>query len=101
LKRVAINVETFPREYIQTSEAPRRVLGEQQRLPVRRPVTHNWKTRDSSQHLCTADVVGFRPIAPDGQRFLTFIPRSVGGAAELRIVLNWFEELERLAPHPH
>jgi hypothetical protein len=23
------------------------------------------------------------------------------GPPELRVVLNWFDELERLAPHPH
>jgi len=35
----------------------------------------------------------------DGQRFLTVSDRAVGSPLELRIVLNWFEELERLAPH--
>jgi hypothetical protein len=44
---------------------------------------------------------GYVDVAPDGQRFLTFTPRSKEGPPELRIVLNWFEELERLAPHPH
>jgi len=38
-------------------------------------------------------------IVPDGQRFLIFKPRTTEGPPELRIVLNWFEELERLAPH--
>ena len=44
---------------------------------------------------------GHIDVAPDGQRFLTFTPRSVGRAAELRLILNGFEELERRAPHPH
>jgi dipeptidyl aminopeptidase/acylaminoacyl peptidase len=38
--------------------------------------------------------------APDGRHFLTFSPRTAEGPIELRIVLNWFDELERLAPHP-
>jgi serine/threonine protein kinase/Tol biopolymer transport system component len=38
--------------------------------------------------------------APDG-RFLRFSRRAMVGPPELRVVLNWFEELERLAPHPH
>jgi hypothetical protein len=36
----------------------------------------------------------------DGRRFLTVSERAAGSPLELRIVLNWFEELERLAPHP-
>jgi hypothetical protein len=28
-------------------------------------------------------------------------PRAMEGTIELRLVLNWFQELERLAPHPH
>jgi eukaryotic-like serine/threonine-protein kinase len=39
--------------------------------------------------------------SPDGRRFLTLSPRAMEGPPELRIILNWFEELERLAPHPH
>ena len=39
-------------------------------------------------------------VTPDGRRFLTFARRSMVGPPELRVVLNWFEELERLAPHP-
>jgi hypothetical protein len=27
-------------------------------------------------------------------------PRTAETPIELRVVLNWFEELERLAPHP-
>jgi dipeptidyl aminopeptidase/acylaminoacyl peptidase len=39
-------------------------------------------------------------VTADG-RFLALLPReTVGGPLELRVVLNWFEELERLAPHP-
>jgi hypothetical protein len=39
-------------------------------------------------------------VAPDGRRFLTVSHRMVESPLELKIVLNWFEELERLAPHP-
>ncbi len=40
-------------------------------------------------------------VTPDGRRFLTLRPREgEEGPIELRVVLNWFEELERLAPHP-
>lgn len=45
------------------------------------------------------NVRGFDP-APDGRRFLFLFPRSTDRPIELRVVLNWFEELERLAPHP-
>jgi len=39
-------------------------------------------------------------VAADG-RFLALRPReTVEGPIELQVVLNWFEELERLAPHP-
>jgi Tol biopolymer transport system component len=38
-------------------------------------------------------------VAPDG-RGLMRSPRSLEGPLELRVILNWFEELERLAPHP-
>jgi serine/threonine protein kinase/Tol biopolymer transport system component len=38
--------------------------------------------------------------SPDGRRFLMLSPRAMEGPIELRIVLNWFQELERLAPHP-
>ena len=37
--------------------------------------------------------------SPDG-RFLILSPRAMEGPIELRIILNWFQELERLAPHP-
>ena len=36
----------------------------------------------------------------DGRRFLSMTPRTAETQIELRVVLNWFEELERLAPHP-
>ena len=36
-------------------------------------------------------------VAPDGQRFL-FMTNDRPEATELHIVLNWFEELERLVP---
>jgi hypothetical protein len=35
-------------------------------------------------------------VAPDGSRFL--MVSDSGQAVELRVVLNWFEELKRLAP---
>lgn len=35
---------------------------------------------------------------PDGRRFLMLSPRAMEGPIELRIILNWFQELERLAP---
>jgi Tol biopolymer transport system component len=38
--------------------------------------------------------------APDGRRFLMLSPRAMEGPIEVRILLNWFQELERLAPHP-
>jgi Tol biopolymer transport system component len=39
-------------------------------------------------------------VTPDGRRFLTYGRRAMVGPPELRVVFNWFEELERLAPHP-
>ena len=38
--------------------------------------------------------------SPDGRRFLMLSPRAIEGPIELRIVLNWFLELGRLALHP-
>jgi Tol biopolymer transport system component len=38
--------------------------------------------------------------SPNGLQFLMLSPRTMEGPIELRIVLNWFQELERLAPHP-
>jgi hypothetical protein len=40
-------------------------------------------------------------VTRDGPRFLDVSRRTpVAGPLELRVVLNWFEELERIAPHP-
>ena len=47
------------------------------------------------------DTGGQISVSSDGRRFLTLSPRAIEGPLELRIILNWFEELERLAPHPH
>jgi Tol biopolymer transport system component len=38
--------------------------------------------------------------SPDGRQFLMLSLRAMEGPIELRIILNWFQELERLAPHP-
>jgi len=45
------------------------------------------------------DLVGRVPGSPDGRRFLSLTSRGQEGPIELRIILNWFDELERLAPH--
>ena len=37
-------------------------------------------------------------VAPGG-RVLRLSSRTTEGPPELRVILNWFEELERLAPH--
>ncbi|MBL7188467.1 MAG: hypothetical protein ISS70_19245 [Phycisphaerae bacterium] len=38
-------------------------------------------------------------VAPDGQRFLVLQPEHDDSEArELHVVLNWFDELQRLAP---
>jgi eukaryotic-like serine/threonine-protein kinase len=39
-------------------------------------------------------------VSPDGQRFLMIKPSEAGDAAptQINVVLNWFEELKRLAP---
>jgi serine/threonine protein kinase/Tol biopolymer transport system component len=39
-------------------------------------------------------------VKPDARRILTFVGRTMESPPELRVVLNWFDELERLAPHP-
>jgi len=36
-------------------------------------------------------------VTPGGERFLVLESRG-SGAAEIQVVLNWFEELERLVP---
>jgi eukaryotic-like serine/threonine-protein kinase len=38
--------------------------------------------------------------APGGKRFLMISTASLTRPAELRVILNWFDELERLVPHP-
>ena len=38
--------------------------------------------------------------SPNGRQFLMLSSRAMEGPIELRIILNWFQELERLAPHP-
>ena len=39
-------------------------------------------------------------VSPDGQRFLMVKPNEAGEAeaAQINVVLNWFEELKRLVP---
>jgi hypothetical protein len=39
-------------------------------------------------------------ISPDGRRFLMVKPPMTAVPLEVRVILNWEEELERLAPHP-
>jgi len=36
-------------------------------------------------------------VSPDGQRFLMIKGEEVG-AAQINVILNWFEELKRLVP---
>jgi len=40
-------------------------------------------------------------IAPDGKRFLMVKNEEGAAPNELIVVLNWFEELKRLAPAEH
>ena len=42
------------------------------------------------------DTVANYDVAPDGDRFL--VVRSTEPVTELRVVLNWTEELKRLVP---
>jgi hypothetical protein len=44
--------------------------------------------------------VGQFDVAPDGRFFMLQIPQAVSAAPAppLTVVLNWFEELKRLAP---
>jgi Tol biopolymer transport system component len=42
---------------------------------------------------------GYADVTTDGRR-LRVSPRTTDGPPELRVILNWFDELERLAPHP-
>jgi hypothetical protein len=41
--------------------------------------------------------VGF-DVAPDGKSFVMVVQDEQRQATELRVVLNWFEELKRLCP---
>ena len=46
---------------------------------------------------------GFRPnydVTPDGQRFVMVRAAQGSDQAQINVVLNWFEELKRLAPTP-
>ena len=45
-------------------------------------------------------LAGHFSISPDGRRFLMVTPRTTAVPLEVRVILNWEEELERLAPHP-
>ncbi len=37
-------------------------------------------------------------VAPDGQSFLMIRPAEEAQETEIHVVLNWFEELQRLVP---
>ncbi|MCH6569537.1 MAG: hypothetical protein IH794_05485, partial [Acidobacteria bacterium] len=37
-------------------------------------------------------------ITPDGQRFVMVQATQESAQAQIQVVLNWFEELKRLAP---
>ncbi|MGH8244989.1 MAG: TolB family protein, partial [Gammaproteobacteria bacterium] len=39
-----------------------------------------------------------RDIGPDGKRFISLIPADTGSVQEIRVVLNWFEDLKRRVP---
>jgi hypothetical protein len=39
-------------------------------------------------------------VSPDGQRFLMVGLDDEAEPSEIRVVLSWFEEVERLAPAP-
>jgi hypothetical protein len=75
------------------------------------------QTEPAMQHLQTVDipVTQFRwssayrmyDVLPDGKRFVVLRnaqPNTASGAPptqpEIRVVLNWFEELKKLAPAP-
>jgi serine/threonine-protein kinase len=38
-------------------------------------------------------------VSPDGRRFLMIASQDAGPEVEIRVVLNWFEELKRLVPN--
>ncbi|MFB3062911.1 MAG: TolB family protein, partial [Candidatus Binatia bacterium] len=52
-------------------------------------------------YLSSSISLGFQyyDISPDGQRFL-MIKEAGAGQAQINVVLNWFEELNRLVPTP-
>ena len=39
-----------------------------------------------------------RDIGPDAKRFISLIPADTGSVQEIRVVLNWFEDLKRRVP---
>ena len=39
-------------------------------------------------------------VTPDGERFLIIVDNTESMPTQIEVVLNWFEELERLAPTP-
>ena len=62
------------------------------------PDLHVGQTRPLNER--RVDIRGRLMPSPDGRQFLMLSPRSMEGPIELHIILNWFQELERLAPHP-
>ena len=50
--------------------------------------------------LAESTLAGHFDISPDGKRFLMVTPRTTTVPLEVRVILHWDEELERLAPHP-
>jgi len=46
----------------------------------------------------SAQTVANYDVSPDGQRFVMVKDDSASG--RINLVLNWFEELKRLAPSP-
>ena len=47
------------------------------------------------------DQAAFYDVTPDGKQFLMVRTADVAPVHEIRVVLNWFEELERLVPTDH
>jgi eukaryotic-like serine/threonine-protein kinase len=62
------------------------------------PDLHVGQTRPLNER--RVDIRGRLMPSPEGRQFLMLSPRSIEGPIELHIILNWFQELERLAPHP-
>jgi hypothetical protein len=44
------------------------------------------------------DLGRFYDVSPDGKRFLIAKGDAEQGGAQIRVILNWFEELKRLVP---